>query len=515
MSAAISVPRAGRGKQPKPKSRTGCTTCKIRKIKCDETKPACKKCISTGRKCDGYAVIQQYQARQDTTALSKREASLGSILGTTNEKRFFVLFQTATQAGVAFDPSPTWSFWGSLAPRLAHHSEAVKNAAIALGATYHLFKIVREPPLAKRQAKDDTQRSQLESFVARHYNMAIYKLNEVIASDAPEALISALTCCLIFVAIEHLRSNHRAAALHITSGAAIMDKSFDVVGLASRSPKYENRPVSPLVSNQELKNMIEMFRKIEHTQHLFARDIPVTLTARLYSLSRLDSGSDIPQVIDNIEEGRKAVADLVNDFLGYDQATQTLRKEPGFWTSRVVSQRYRVLVERADSILEAYKAFMMSNKAPRPATRERAGIYHDMLQTATVRGTVMTMPFPSLADIKETDAMSEAVYYAEKLLLEKKAISKIVNSPLGYMVEPVVAIGLYYGFIFSPNPETKAKALSMFRENVIQEGPWDGRSLSQLLSLFNDMEGDWKSVAQRWWSDIDCATLLSTMIIDD
>lgn len=36
------------------KARTGCLTCKIRHKKCDETKPACNRCTSTGRRCDGY-----------------------------------------------------------------------------------------------------------------------------------------------------------------------------------------------------------------------------------------------------------------------------------------------------------------------------------------------------------------------------------------------------------------------------------------------------------------------------
>ncbi|KAI1615614.1 hypothetical protein EDD36DRAFT_417109 [Exophiala viscosa] len=40
---------------PRRRTRTGCLTCKKRKIKCDESKPSCQKCSSTGRKCDGYA----------------------------------------------------------------------------------------------------------------------------------------------------------------------------------------------------------------------------------------------------------------------------------------------------------------------------------------------------------------------------------------------------------------------------------------------------------------------------
>lgn len=39
------------------KVRTGCQTCKIRRKKCDETKPACLRCTTTGRNCDGYALL--------------------------------------------------------------------------------------------------------------------------------------------------------------------------------------------------------------------------------------------------------------------------------------------------------------------------------------------------------------------------------------------------------------------------------------------------------------------------
>lgn len=38
------------------RSRNGCFTCKKRRRKCDETKPACLNCINTGRECGGYGI---------------------------------------------------------------------------------------------------------------------------------------------------------------------------------------------------------------------------------------------------------------------------------------------------------------------------------------------------------------------------------------------------------------------------------------------------------------------------
>ncbi|KAG9235970.1 hypothetical protein BJ875DRAFT_251636 [Amylocarpus encephaloides] len=54
-SASIS----SQGKKPrasKPKVKTGCVTCKQRRVKCDETKPECLRCSNFGRKCGGYPV---------------------------------------------------------------------------------------------------------------------------------------------------------------------------------------------------------------------------------------------------------------------------------------------------------------------------------------------------------------------------------------------------------------------------------------------------------------------------
>ncbi|KAM3432457.1 hypothetical protein MY4824_006534 [Beauveria thailandica] len=47
---------APRQKRWATKSKTGCATCRIRRIKCDEGKPYCQRCVLTGRQCSGYAV---------------------------------------------------------------------------------------------------------------------------------------------------------------------------------------------------------------------------------------------------------------------------------------------------------------------------------------------------------------------------------------------------------------------------------------------------------------------------
>ncbi|KAK1854601.1 hypothetical protein CCHR01_02765 [Colletotrichum chrysophilum] len=68
---AVHVPQpppAKKKRASKPKVRSGCITCKIRRVKCDEGKPTCTRCAKADIKCDGYvkdAAEQKRAAERD------------------------------------------------------------------------------------------------------------------------------------------------------------------------------------------------------------------------------------------------------------------------------------------------------------------------------------------------------------------------------------------------------------------------------------------------------------------
>ncbi|KAH7377490.1 hypothetical protein BKA64DRAFT_648969 [Cadophora sp. MPI-SDFR-AT-0126] len=43
----------------RPKVKTGCNNCKNRRVKCDETRPQCLKCVRSGRQCEGYPAYKR------------------------------------------------------------------------------------------------------------------------------------------------------------------------------------------------------------------------------------------------------------------------------------------------------------------------------------------------------------------------------------------------------------------------------------------------------------------------
>lgn len=77
-----------RTRASKPKVRSGCFTCKVRRVKCDERRPFCARCIRGEFVCDGYAdQSSKPQARSNTGNESHRETENRGLLSTHNQKR--------------------------------------------------------------------------------------------------------------------------------------------------------------------------------------------------------------------------------------------------------------------------------------------------------------------------------------------------------------------------------------------------------------------------------------------
>lgn len=63
------------GKPKKTKSRTGCVTCKKRRLKCDETKPLCQNCVKRGIVCGGYVVNFKWRDFNNTAEISTKNSN--------------------------------------------------------------------------------------------------------------------------------------------------------------------------------------------------------------------------------------------------------------------------------------------------------------------------------------------------------------------------------------------------------------------------------------------------------
>ncbi|CAG9981784.1 unnamed protein product [Clonostachys byssicola] len=151
------------------RTKTGCISCRIRRVKCDETKPQCLRCQSAKRTCDGYlSPDKKMSRRQLLDALSNSsivgpasevlaandkclpllpgpsppftgQQASSSASSSPQDVKYFDHFRRATAPNTdAFIPS---MFWGQDLLQLAHDEPAMWHATLAVGALHRRWEL--------------------------------------------------------------------------------------------------------------------------------------------------------------------------------------------------------------------------------------------------------------------------------------------------------------------------------------------------------------------------------------
>jgi len=163
-------------------------------VKCDEAKPFCYSCISTGRKCDGYG--PNIEAPPDLSlflGVLSGSPSIG-FLGTEKEHRSFYFFQqkTAPQLSGLFG----CDFWERLLLQAALHEPSIRHTLIALGSLHANFE--QENNLISQSHTSEWT----DDFALNHYNQAIDVLVEPLSQKSQQAIDICLICSILFACLE-------------------------------------------------------------------------------------------------------------------------------------------------------------------------------------------------------------------------------------------------------------------------------------------------------------------------
>lgn len=173
---------------------------RIRRVKCDETLPSCKRCVDTGRTCDGYPSL--HQSWEIITALppkTVRRPCLNNMFPTdANANRGFRFFREHTVYYLSglFKSE----LWDEVILRATHHSDAIRHAVVGLGSLHETLQsrtISSELPDYKWavQLKD-------EKWALQQYNKAIRSLTQVDLEGERPPIDVVLAACLLFCCFE-------------------------------------------------------------------------------------------------------------------------------------------------------------------------------------------------------------------------------------------------------------------------------------------------------------------------
>ncbi|KAK0610830.1 hypothetical protein B0T14DRAFT_487311 [Immersiella caudata] len=221
-----------------PKSRLGCKTCKIRRIKCDQSRPSCDKCRSTGRICDGYspssffAVDLNLDGTGGTIIQNMHRhmpPSLGPLLalptaGPAQDETMHFFEHVSVLHVDEYYPSEPWRNTIMLFSQTA---PPVRHAALALALMHRSYRHQAVSP-------------SLEHSPLFHYNRAIQLLLQQPESNSPEATAITLLTCYLFICFDHLARNYVQAIKHLHGGVHLAQSITSAsMGRANTSPAIQ------------------------------------------------------------------------------------------------------------------------------------------------------------------------------------------------------------------------------------------------------------------------------------
>lgn len=240
-AANILEARKRNGRIASKKSRSGCITCKARRIKCDEVHPECHNCVNGGRKCGGYSELSSLK-----TSNKPSRSLIGQRLSQTlglreNETRTFDYFLkwTAPRLAGALDKD----FWCVQVLQVAQSEPIVLDALLAISILYEhpqFMKSFRSPGDPDKSTDSKYQNGvvnithpafsqppidEFHASALMYYNRAMKRFKDRMDKGTATPLLAMLTC-MLFICTEVIRDHVFGALVLFTQGIKLLKYVF-------------------------------------------------------------------------------------------------------------------------------------------------------------------------------------------------------------------------------------------------------------------------------------------------
>ncbi|KAK7903316.1 hypothetical protein LTR67_001334 [Exophiala xenobiotica] len=323
----------------------------IRRIKCDETKPSCKRCTSTGRKCDGYEFSKETSGKSASSStlsppqrpyvtvqhLFQPDSISKPFQGNTQQRRIFHRFQYCTVP--AFAGGSESGFWTKLVLKVGQEEPVVRNAIIALGTLHEDYQ-ERCGKYSPQLIEDDSHRHALSLYsgALRQLNQ---RLNEPTKTNAKLAIIASI----LFACFEVLRRNNMAAVIHYQQGMRELIRQMnlpdgDESSLASSGSQATFREIP----ENEVDELLRVFARYDIQACTFSKDRAERLATHLTLPRVLPTDLTLSQVRNHLDNLLVSVYQLVKSDLRMYR----------YWDADLVPLEWRTQTQEAISTFDAW-----------------------------------------------------------------------------------------------------------------------------------------------------------------
>ncbi|OIW33074.1 hypothetical protein CONLIGDRAFT_609647 [Coniochaeta ligniaria NRRL 30616] len=180
------------------------TRCRTRRVKCDEQRPLCRRCVQAGRLCGGY----NHESR--STSALQPTLKIGVRADSDTERLSYLAAHVLSLDNNGL-PMQQGGVWGRVFLQLSNQVECVKAAAAAFGAAY------------ESSLNDALVHSPYSAW--RYYGTALARLQADFNNETagPESLALA---SIILACVEILSQHEQNAFAHFLGAVQILTKTY-------------------------------------------------------------------------------------------------------------------------------------------------------------------------------------------------------------------------------------------------------------------------------------------------
>ena len=464
-------------------------TVRIRKVKCDEGRPACNRCVSTGRVCDGYGIWggggnfyghrQRSKESKDIRVVPRPPASVAFLAFGAEEEWCFEWFKWRVPSKLP-GSFPT-GFWTTLLLQAGLNEPAVLHAILALSSVHRRGTL---GPNCQRNIGfvPDCE----EQFTLQHYVKSIGHLQSHLSSMDRASSRVALITCVVFISLEFLRGHFKTAQMHIQNGVNMLREmqllSTGKDGILQINPFRGSTDDWIAQAFSRLSLQLELFK---HNYH----HSPLLLQAPEPEVPIL--------VFQSINEAWQQVHQLLNRafYLTHRSRAQAAASEcehPSYH-STLLRHQQRVRTELAQW-LDVYEASEGNLQGRRSVEEERVYLlvrtYHTM---ASIMTETSLQPDNESRFDSQTDQFVLLIKQLGELWMPSMTIpTKASPGHQWDMSTSIVDIGwippLYYAAVKCRVHRVRIQAIRLLESASHREGIWDSRTAASVSRKVMEIE---------------------------
>ncbi|TAQ91353.1 hypothetical protein B7494_g344 [Chlorociboria aeruginascens] len=475
------------------KVKTGCLTCRKRKVKCDEGKPYCRRCINLHVPCQGYLPIASKHASSQIRPIlpaadSEKHMIRGNLARTIfNDNQEYSYFQTfisdvAPRTIVAGEYNVA-GFLTNLVPQACSKEPALRHGLVALGA------LSMTQPYCQKSSQEVSKkitRKQHYIYALRRYQKALKSMQKL--TDLRTILIAVILAFCFEIGTDRL-----------DLGLQVVLEGFK---LLREWMEKNNRPLTSAISSPRPDviedELVEMFKSL--SVHIWTvADVKQYNFPLELNMPNPGFGFDlrsIPKEFKSADDARSCIEYISSQSLFFFQAlprpgpTRAASPRPRSYcaVSKTKGDKSLVLSAEQDAVFQELKAackqwYKAAANLWKKSIESRGPFYYRMAALRIIAHCV-TMRQIGMEIIEEIEYDKYLPIFQEIYTLQSQVLD--AQPEKGQALDEGVVLSLFLLGIKCRHRELRRKAIALMYKVNRREGMWDS-NISARVSEFTMM----------------------------